>query len=208
MRAAPFEADQLLLNYGRYAQSDGLIPLAEMLEAFGGNGVAIDVYRRAWEREPANPHALRYALSACRHAHDFEALEEILLRVVTEGHFRQNDAAQRDLVVQLADAFERRKEYSRAASLITDLVKTAPQESRLGLKLARLYELGGQTIAAENAYRKLLSVDPASIAARMSFAAFLDSTNRTSEAIDTLERAAGGEIDARLAELNFKSGRI
>jgi predicted Zn-dependent protease len=208
MRAAPFEADQLLLDYSRYSQLDGLIPLAEMLESYGGNSVAIDVYRRAWEREPANPHALRNALGACRNANDFEALEEILARVVNEGYFRQNDAAHRDLVVQLADAFERRKEYARAAALITDLVKTAPHESRLSLKLARLYELGGQTVAAENTYRKLLSLEPSSVAARMSFASFLETMNRTSEAIDVLERAAGGEIDARLAELRFKAGRL
>jgi tetratricopeptide (TPR) repeat protein len=208
MRAAPFEIDRLLQDYARYAHLDGLIPLAEMLESFGGNAVAIEVYRRAWEREPANPHALRNALGACRNASDFEALEEILTRVVTDGHFRQNDAAHRDLVVQLADAMERRKEYARAAALITDLVKTAPHESRLGLKLARLYELGGQWVAAENTYRKLLSVEPSSTSARMSFAAFLESTNRTTEAIDILERAAGGEIDARLAELHIKAGRL
>jgi Tfp pilus assembly protein PilF len=151
---------------------------------------------------------LRNALGACRNANDFEALEDILARVVNEGYFRQNDAAHRDLVVQLADAYERRKEYTRAAALITDLAKTAPHESRLSLKLARLYELGGQTVAAENAYRKLLSVEPSSVAARISFASFLEAMNRTSEAIDTLERAAGGEIDARLAELQFKAGRL
>jgi tetratricopeptide (TPR) repeat protein len=208
MRAAPFEVDELLLDYGRYAHLDGLIPLAEILESYGGNSVAIEVYRRAWEREPANPHALREALGACRNGNDYETLEDILTRVVTDGHFRQNDAAHRDLVVQLADAFERKKEYSRAATLLSDLVKSSPHETRFGLKLARLYELGGQTIAAENAYRKLLSVEPSGVATRMSFAAFLDSTNRTKEAIDVLERAAGGEIDARLAELNFKAGRI
>lgn len=208
MRAAPFEADALLLDYGRYAQLDGLIPLAEMLESYGGNSVAIDVYRRAWEKEPANPHTLRAALSACRNANDFEALEDILTQVVADGLFRQNDAAHRDLVVQLADAYERRKEYSRASALLSDLVKAAPLESRFGLKLARLYELSGQVVAAENAYRKLLSVEPGGVATRISFAAFLDSTDRTTEAIDVLERAAGGEVDARLAELNFKAGRI
>jgi tetratricopeptide (TPR) repeat protein len=208
MRAAPFEVENLLLDYNRYAQLDGLIPLAEMLESFGANAIAIEVYRRSWEREPANPHALRYVLSACRNGNNYEVLEEILTRVVSEGYFRQNDAAHRDLVVQLSDALERRKEYGRAAALINDLVKAVPRESRLSLKLARLYELGDQPVAAENAYRQLLAVEPSSIAARMSFAAFLDSANRTTEAIDILERAAGGEIDARLAELNFKVGRV
>jgi tetratricopeptide (TPR) repeat protein len=208
MQAAPFEVEALLADYDRYAHLDGLIPLAEMLESFGGNAIAVDVYRRAWEREPTNPHALRNVLSACRNANDFEVLEEILTRVVTEGYFRQNDAAHRDLVIQLADVLERRKEYGRAAALVNDLAKAVPRESRLSLKLARLYELGDQPVAAENAYRQLLSVEPSSVAARLSFAAFLDSTNRTTEAIDVLERAAGGEIDARLAELNFKVNRI
>ncbi|HET6407380.1 MAG TPA: tetratricopeptide repeat protein, partial [Chthoniobacteraceae bacterium] len=208
MRAAPFEVDALLIDYSRHSHLDGLIPLAEMLESFGANSVAVQVYRRAWEREPSNPHALRNVLSACRSANDFEALEQILARVVTEGYFRQNDAAHRDLVVQLADACERRKDFARASALIAGLTKTTPNESRLALKLARLHELGGQTVAAENAYRQLLSAEPASVAARISFAAFLDSMNRTKEAIDVLERAAGGEIDARLAELNFKVGRL
>jgi Tfp pilus assembly protein PilF len=208
MRAAPFEVDDLLLDYNRYAHLDGLTPLAETLESLGGSPIAIDVYRRAWERETANPHALRSAVNACRNANDFESLEEILTRAVTEGSFRQNDAAHRDLVVQLADVYERRKDYARAAALLGELVKTAPHETRFALKLARLYELGDQPIAAENSYRKLLSVEPGGVATRMSFAAFLDTTNRTTEAIDVLERASGGEIDARLAELNFKAGRI
>jgi thioredoxin-like negative regulator of GroEL len=208
MRAEPEEFDAILATYARYAPPDGLLPLAETLEAMGGNAVAVTIYRRLWEQEPANPHALRNALSACRGVGDWIGLEEILTRVVNEGQFRQNDAAHRDLVQQLAEVLEKRQDFEHARAVLAEIADTGPYDPRLLLKLADLQERCSQRPAAEATYRKLLSREPTNIAARLSLAALLDRDGKTTSAIDLLERASGTEIDSRLAELNLKAGRL
>lgn len=208
IRAVPFELDDLLEEYSQYSLSDGLLPLAEMIESFGANPVAISVYRRLWEREPSNPHALRNLLSACRNAGDWETLEEILDRVVTEGIFRQNDAAHRDLMIQYADVLDRRQEYGRARTLVAGLMETAPRDARMILKVGHLYEANKEMAAAEECYRKFLSLEPTNVSIRIALAELLDSIGQTAAAVDILERAAGAEIDGRLARLNLKVGRF
>jgi tetratricopeptide (TPR) repeat protein len=208
MRTGPEEFDSIVSGYLRYAPADGLLPLAETLEAMGGNSVAVLIYRKLWEQEPANPHALRNALSACRGAGDWIGLEEILSRVVSEGQFRQNDAAHRDLVQQYAEVLERRQDFDHARSALAGISESGPNDARLLLRLASLQERCGQAIAAEATYRKLLSTEPTNIAARLSLAALLDANGKTTESIDLLERASGAEVDSRLAELNLKAGRL
>jgi tetratricopeptide (TPR) repeat protein len=199
--------DEILAEYARHASPEGLIPLAETLEAMNANPIAVMVYRRMWELEPANPHALRNAVAACRSAGDFRTLEAILARVVGEGLFRANEATHRDLVQQLAEVLEQRGEYQRARLAILEILPSAPRDARLQLKLASLHERSGQRNEAEAAYRRLLGTEPANVAARLSLAALLDAGGEVSAAIDVLERASGSEIDARLAALNLKAGR-
>jgi tetratricopeptide (TPR) repeat protein len=192
----------------RYATVEGLGPVAETLEALGGNPVAISIYRRLYALEPANPHALRNVLSACRTAGDWPSLEETLERVVADGHFRQNEAAHRDLALQLADALIRRRAFDRAQSIVAQLSQSSPSDIRLLVKLADVQERNGRAAEAEASYRRALGFDPANVAARLALAALLDGAGKTDDAIDVLERASGAEIDARLATLSLKLGRL
>lgn len=208
MRSESAEADAALDDYTRHAPPDGLLPLAETLESFGANPLAITIYRRLWALEPANPHALRNAVSACRNANDWTTMEEILTRVVTEGHFKQNAVAQRDLVGQLVEALTHRGEFEQALKYLATSIESSPPDARALLRLAELQQRAGQAAAAMSTYRRALSLEPGNAAGRLAFAAALDGEGKTTEALDVLERASGAEIDAKLATLNLKAGRI
>lgn len=207
MRADPYEMDELLAKYARYASPDGLLPLAEALELFGANAPAIVIYERLWAADPADPHALRNALTACRNATDWVTLERILERVVSEGHFLKNDAVHRDLVQQLVDVHARRGDFAPAKALLRQLIDRPPHDARPMLKLAELDQRSGEPLQAEATYQRLLGLEPGNASARLSLAALLEAQGRTTAAVDLLERASGAEIDARLATLNLKLGR-
>ncbi len=207
MRGEPGEADAALDTYTRHAPPDGLLPLAEILESFNANPLAITIYRRLWALEPANPHALRNAVSACRNAEDWGTMEEILTRVVVEGYFKQNPVAHRDLVQQLVEALVKRGDYETSCRYLSASIEGAPPDARALARLADLQKSAGKTGDAMATYQRALTLEPPNAAIRLAFAALLDGEGKTAEAIDVLERAAGGEIDARLATLNLKAGR-
>lgn len=208
MRNDPVAGEAAIDDYMRHAPLDGLLPLAETLESFGANPIAVTIYRRLWALEPANPHALRNALGACRNANDWATMEEILTRVVSEGHFKQNAVAHRDLVTQLVEALAHRGDYEHAREQLAAAVEMPPPDARALARLAELQQRTGQLPQAEATYRRALSLEPANATIRLAFAALLDGQSRTTDALDILERASGGEIDARLASLNLKAGRI
>jgi len=208
MRGEPSETDAVLDEYARHAPPDGLLPLAETLESFNASPLAVTIYRRLWSSEPANPHALRNALGACRNAGDWNTAEEILTRVVTEGHFKQNAVAQRDLVTQLVEALVHRGDLERAIEHLTVSIAASPPDARALARLAELQQRAGKNAEAEATFHRALSVEPANTTIRLSFAALLDGAGRTIDALDVLERVAGGDIDARLAALNLKAGRL
>ncbi|MEQ1861390.1 MAG: tetratricopeptide repeat protein [Chthoniobacteraceae bacterium] len=208
MRGEPDDAAAVIDSYAHYAPPDGLLPLAETLEAFGANPLAVTIYRQLWALEPANPHALRNALGACRNANDWTTTEAILTRVVSEGHFRPNDAAHRDLVHQLVDALARRGDFAGARQQLAAIGTGGPLDARTSAKLADLHQRSDQPADAEAAWRRVLAIEPGNAAARLSLATLLDSMERTPEAIELLEKVTGSEIDARLATLNVKADRL
>lgn len=207
MRGEPGEADAALDLYTRHAPPDGLLPLAEILESFNANPLAITIYRRLWALEPSNPHALRNAVAAGRNAEDWSTMEEILTRVVTEGYFKQNPVAHRDLVQQLVEALVKRGDYEASCRYLGEATQGAPPDARLLARLADLQKSAGKTSDAVATYQRALTLEPANATIRLAFAALLEGEGKTVEAIDVLERATGGEIDARLATLNLKAGR-
>src|SRR4030095_13300188 len=108
VRASPREMEQLLAAYSQHGPADGLVPLSEALETIGAYPRSIAIYRGLWQRDPSNPPALRNLLSAGRLGNDLQTLEVVLTRCVKEGFFRSNDAAQRDLALQLVELLEKR----------------------------------------------------------------------------------------------------
>ncbi len=208
MRGEPAEADAALDAFTRHAPPDGLLPLAETLESLGANPLAITIHRRLWALEPANPHALRNAVTACRNANDWTTMEEILTRVVTEGHFKQNAVAHRDLVQQLVEALAHRGDFEQARQQLGVSIESSPPDARALMRLAELHQRAGQSAEAEAAYRKALKIEPVNAAATLALAALLDGAGKTTEALAVLERGTAAEIDTRLATLNLKAGRI
>lgn len=208
MHGDPAQASALLDEYARHSMPDGLLPLAETLESFGASPLSVAIHRRLWSAEPANPHALRNALGACRNANDWPAAEEILTRVVTEGHFARNAMAQRDLVTQLVEALMHGGKIERAIEHLTVSIASSPPDARTFARLAALQLRAGRKVEAEAAHQRALTLEPGNVTIRLAFAAQLDTEGRTTDAIGILERASGIEIDARLATLNLKAGRI
>lgn len=206
--AEPWEFDEIFSEFSRQVTQDKVLELAETLEASGANPRAIQIYRRLWEAEPTNPHALRNLLNACRTGEDLETLEQVLGRTIEDGIFRANDAAQRDLVFQLIELLERRKDFEKGATLLGSLVQSAPHDMRLALRLAQFHERAGKPLLAERAYRRVLAVEPGNTSARLALAAMLEAAGQLPAAIELLERGTGADLDARLAQLDVKAGRL
>ena len=208
IHAEPWQFDEIFGEFSRQVTPDKVLELAETLEGSGANPRAIWIYRRLWETEPTNPHALRNLLNACRTGEDLETLEQVLGRTIEDGIFRANDAAQRDLVFQLIELLERRKDFEKGATLLGGLVQNAPHDMRLALRLAQFHEHAGKPILAERAYRKVLAVEPGNTSARLALAAMLEAAEKLPAAIELLERGTGADLDARLAQLYVKAARF
>ncbi len=208
VRARPEDVEKLTSDYARYPGVEGLLPLAETLSAMGAHSQSIAILRRLWEREPTNPLALRNLLNECHASSDNDALAAVLTRCVEGGFFLLNDAANRDLTLQLADALEPRGESEKARAALERCLKAVPRDSRLQLRLALLHENAGQLDRAESVYRKVLGFEPANIAACLALASLLERQNRAPEAIELLEKSPGTEADAMLAQLYAATGRI
>jgi tetratricopeptide (TPR) repeat protein len=202
-----FEAQQWIDAFARVSPRDGLIPLGEALESFGAYSQAIEVYRQLWERDPANPQALRNLLSACRAGNDNDSAEAVLWICAGRGAARANDSTNRDLGLQLVDLLERKGELERARVVLSDAVESAPADTRLLLRLAQLHERSAHPDLAEAVYRRLLTIEPGNSAARIALAALLEGQGRAEVALTLLLKGGGPEVDARLAQLQIKAGQ-
>ncbi len=207
-RAAPEEIDALLIEFrGGATSADGTLALGEALETLGALGRAIDLYRRVWEREPAQGPALRSLLTACRAANDTGTAESVLRVCVRDQLFAANETVQRDLTMQLADLLEQRGDRDGAAAVLAGADRIAPNDSRLLTALAQLHERAGRPLDAEAAWRRVLALEPAQIAARIALSALLEKAGKVPDAISAFAAAGGEQIDARLAELLLGNGR-
>lgn len=208
VRASSVEAEQLVAEYARAAGVEGVIPLAESLESIGAFARSIEIYRQLWEREPTNPHALRNILNACRTASDADTLEDVLWRCVRGGFYRMNDVANRDIIMQLADALEARGDFPQAQAVLEQRSENAQRDTRVLIRLAQLHEHANRPEAAEAAYRKALTLEPGNANARVALAAVLEGRDQIAAAIELLEHSTGAEADAKLAQLYLKAGRL
>jgi tetratricopeptide (TPR) repeat protein len=215
-RADPIEREEIIANYKRYSLQDGLVPLGEALEALGAYARSIEISHHLWELDPVNPHALRNVISACRTGGDLETLEQIVGRCVRDGLFRSTEAAHRDLTLQLVDLLEKRGALADAIQTLADNIDrpaNAPGErrsftdGRLLLRLAQLYERGGQSDRADAAYRRLLGFEPGNTVAPVALANLLEARGNIPEALTILEKSSGPDIETKLADLYLKMGR-
>ena len=208
IRAEPWQFDEIFGEFSRKMTPDKVLELAETLEGSGANPRAIQIYLRLWEAEPANPHALRNLLNACRTSDDLQTLEQVLGRTIEDGIFRANDAAQRDLAFQLIELIEQRKDFAKGAALLGSLVQHAPQDMRVAFRLAQFHERAGQPALAERVYRRVLAIEPGNSSARLALATMLEAAGKLPAAIELLERGTGADLDSRLAQLYVHAGRL
>ncbi|MEO8350137.1 MAG: tetratricopeptide repeat protein [Chthoniobacteraceae bacterium] len=211
LHADPDEFNEVFTQYAdsvRATRPEAVLALAETLEAMGGSPRAIEIYRRLWESDPGNPNALRNLGNACRNAGDTETLEFVLRKTIADGYFQADESTRKDLAFQLVDVLEERGDLEEALRILNDLQDRPPRDARVALRIAVLQERAGQTSLAEAAYRRVLSAEPTRTAARVALASLLDARQDVAGAIEILERGAGADIDARVAPLYLKIGRV
>jgi predicted Zn-dependent protease len=205
--AAPHARDALVADYRRHLPQDDLIPLAEALETRGAFARGIEVSEEIWNREPSNPHALRNLISACRTGGDNETLERVLRRCIESGIYRANDAAHRDLAMQLADVLEARGAAVEARDVLVAVSAQGGNDSKLFVRLAKLQEATGQQIAAERSYRKIIGFEPGNASARIALASLAEAQGDLPAAIALLEQTINADVELKLAELYIRAGR-
>ncbi|MGB8167256.1 MAG: tetratricopeptide repeat protein, partial [Chthoniobacteraceae bacterium] len=204
----PAEFDEWAEAYAWTSAPDGLVRLGEALESLGAYSKAIEIYRQLWERDPANPQALRSLLSACRSGNDNESAEAVLWKTAAGSASRANDAVQRDLMLQLADLLERKGDLDRARVVLGEAVENSPADTRLLLRLAQMHERAKHPELAEGVYRRLLTIEPGNSSARIALSLLLEGQGRTEPAIALLIKGGGSDLEARLAQLQLKSGQV
>jgi len=205
LRATPGETEPILRDYARQSGGESLLPLAEALESRGGHRAAIAIYRRQWEQEPENTHALRNLINACRTAQDFTTLEDILHKCTADGRHAGRDPASRELMLHLADVLEERGELKSCEAALNATLANAPRDSRLLLRLALLHQRQNRAADAETLYWRVLVAEPSNGAARVSLANLLQSQSRFDDAIALLERSANPDSETKLVELYFQN---
>ncbi len=202
------ERQQWIDTYARSSPRDGALPLGEALEGLGAYSAAIEVYRQLWDRDPANPQALRSLISACRSGNDNDSAEAALWKSVGAGAARANDPMHRDSLMQLAELLERKGDLDRARTVLSEAVESAPADTRLLLRLAQMHERAKHPDLAEAVYRRLLTVEPGNAPARVALATLLESLGRAEAAVAALSKGTGPETEARLAQLQLKAGQV
>ncbi|HEX5177434.1 MAG TPA: hypothetical protein VFV83_10415, partial [Chthoniobacteraceae bacterium] len=205
--ADPREREELLADYRRHLAQDDLMPLAEALETRGAFARGIELSETIWASEPSNPHALRNLIGACRTGKDLETLERVLRRCLDEGIYRANEAAHRDLAMQLADVLETRGALAEARDLLATVSASTGNDSKLLLRLGKFQESTGQLIAAERTYARICSFEPANAPASIGLATLAAARGDLAGAIAQLEKPAGGDVELKLAELYVKADR-
>ena len=208
MRATPGEAREIIAEHDQADAPDALIAVAEALETLGAFPRAIAIYQQLWGRDPQNVHAVRNLLNACRAGGDTAMLEEVLRRSIAPGVFRPQDPAAREFALQLSELLEKRDDPAGALSVLQAAIETAPYDGRLTARAAQLHVRLGNREQAEAAFRKLTSMEPGNVSARVSLAEVLDSQGRTEAAVQLLENGGGAEVDALLARLFIKLDRV
>ena len=164
--------------------------------------------REALGRDPNQPRMVRLRAQALLKAG--KAAEANALLEASAAKQPEN----REYVVGLADLYADQKRTGDAVRVLEQARKTFGDDQALTMRIANVYEAGGQLDAAEKELRKLVAADPLDSDALNSLSyMFADRGMRLEEAIELAERAVKIEPDnpAYLDTLGwalFKQGRV
>jgi tetratricopeptide (TPR) repeat protein len=131
-----------------------------------------------------------------------------LLNLADKKQLQGQDA---DEAFLLAETLIQEKQFEAAGKLLSDLFRLKPTLV-VGLKLARLQTLSGETSQAEAAVRKLLLLYPKSPEPSLALAFLEQIRGSREEAIATLEKAyylhpRNEEVAARYSEILLEAGK-
>ncbi len=205
--AAPGEMPAWVAAFLRFAPADGVSSLAGTLSTMGAHARAIALFRQLWERAPDDSEALRNLLTACRTAGD-NATPEAALRVwLRHGGGGFPDGARREFILQLADLLEQKGDLAGALAVMNGAMESAPNDTRVLLRLAQLHTRIGPPEAAMSAYQRLLVFEPGNTAARLALSALYEKHGRLADALGQLKGTPGSDLSTSLAVLLLKAGQ-
>ena len=184
--------------------------LAQVYLNDGFNSKAIAIYKKIAKLAP----------------NELQPLERLADLYVQQGVLSEA----RPLFLQIAEAHLKANHAPKAVEVLHRLLDVEPENPRVQMRLAELYNVMGQKKEAAQTYfnyaqrlfdhgdtdeapkliERALEVDPANAAAQLLKAKILTAAHKDAEAIATLEKHpeadAGGDVTNTLVELELKSG--
>jgi tetratricopeptide (TPR) repeat protein len=186
--------------------------LAQVYLNDGFNSKAIAIYKKIAKLAP----------------NELKPLERLADLYVQQGVLSEA----RPLFLQIAEAHLKANQAPKAVEVLHRLLDVEPENPRVQMRLAELYNVMGQKKEAAQTYfayaqrlfdhgdteeapkliDRALGVDPTNAAAQLLKAKILTAAHREDEAIATMEKHpeadAGGDVTTSLVELELKAGHI
>ncbi len=192
---------------GGIGSTSELLKLGDTLKGFQSPGAAVQVFARAWERDPTAPAALRNLVDATQTAGDAGRAEALRRRVLEARLNPGNDTTPRQFTLELADLLERRGAVEEAEKVIATAVKKAPGDLELRLRQTQLLRRAGQVEYEAERWTSLVHLDGGTTYARNSLGLALEQMGKFAEAYDVRARA-GIAGDAQVPLLLVKCGKV
>ena len=201
------ERRAMLAKLGDSAEQGAWSRFADALETVGGGTHAVGIRRMEWEIDPQNPAALRKLVDASLAAGDVTAAEAVRRRCIEERINPGNDTTPREFALELADLLEARGANGDALAVMEKAVERNPEELRLLMREAQLFEKCGRLEEAAAVWKKTIAIEGGSASARLALASVLEQRGRFAEAIAVRNRT-GPSGDTALPELFCKNGQV
>ena len=186
---------------------EGVTRLGDTLITYKAHATAVEVYLRVWEKNPANPAALRKLMDTCSMADDEPAAEAIRRRVLDEQLNPGNDTTPRQFALELAEILEKRGAVDEAVSVVSRAAEKGPGELALVQKRAQLLQRAGREQEAEVVWSKVAKMPGGNLVAQNAFAVMLEQQGKLADAIEVRKRGGNGNGDPLLPVLLYKDGR-
>ena len=220
------EAGAMDIAYGAMAAADRaagddpdfLGALAGGWAGLGDPARALSYLRRSFEGRPTSPdQRLQYAALLLQLGQDveFESTAELLLRQpLTTAQSVTLEGLIVDYRIRLADRARERGDLADAYALLREVVMRRPQEARVQMALARVFEAGGDHTQALAIYDRLLATEPdhrEALAGAANSALASGDPTLAEARVDAFRKRFPDSVEAadfagRLAEQNGNSG--
>jgi tetratricopeptide (TPR) repeat protein len=158
-------------------------------------GGALEALQRALELSPGSAPVRLNLATALEYAGKFDEAEQEYRRMAAD--FPDDANSMRELFAMLKTQYR----DEEALEAIEEAVRRAPGDVELALGLASHRLTRGRHAAAEEAYRRVLTIDPGNTLAYLGVATVLDQTNRTEELAALVKEAEEANVAA--AGLSF-----